>query len=247
MKWLVISLVFSLTVLVSCGGIKNKNEEKPKATKAAHIKVKDLEEPCEYADALLIVYQEASGKVDIMVDRVRKMKALLEKLNTIMDHGDKSLVDKSGFKKCAAYSEFKKLSSEIERMGDIKYAIKNHEDDFGDYIKDEYGITKDEYKGDKTEKALKSTNDNLVEPCDYVDAMVPIFEALSIEMKSVIYILGELKLLDNLEVKISESIDDSNVKKPEVENCESFKKGKKLQDEMEDKLEEFEVMFESAF
>jgi len=249
MKWNILLLVISLTAFISCGGSKNKDEEKTKAkaTKAADIKVKDLEEPCEYADALLVVYQEATEKVDVMLDRGNKIKALVEKMDAIMEHGDKSMVDKSDFEKCADYSKFEKLASEIGEMGDMMSEVEKYEDDLANYIDDKYGITKDDYKGLKTKKALKITQDDLVESCDYVAALTLVFEAMSDEMKSLLFIMSEIKKMEELENDIEDAADDKDVNKSEVEECESFKNGEKLQDKMENKLEEFELMFESAF
>jgi len=249
MKWNIFLLAISLTAFISCSGSKNKDEEKTKAkaTKAADIKVEDLEEPCEYADALLVVYQEANEKVDVMLDRGHKIKALVEKMNSIMEHGDKSMVDKETLDKCSSYDDFEELASEIKEMGDMMSEVEKYEDDLENYIRDEFGITKDEYKGNKTKKALKITQDDLVESCDYVAALTLVFEAMSDEMKSLLFIMSEIKKMEELETDIEDAADDKDVNKSEVEECESFKKGEKLQDKMENKLEEFELMFESAF
>lgn len=243
MKWNILLLVISLTAFISCGGSKNKDEEKTKATKAADIDIDDLKEPCDYADAMLTVAQETYDKLEFVLERGNNMKALGQKMDSIMNYGDENMVDKSGFENCSSYAGFEKLGAQIRELSDAMAEIDAHEDDLAQYISKKFNITKDDYKGTNTKEALKMNQTDLIEPCDYVDALKLIFEAMSDEMRSILFAMSEVKKMEEIETNIRDAIDNGDVEKSEVEDCTSYKKGEDLMEQSEEMTNEFGALF----
>jgi len=117
MKKLVVILgvvLFASFFFTSCGG-----------KKAEDIKVEELKEACDFADAQLIVMKEmkeiadANKDVkdlkDLKKEDQDKVEVLMKKLMEISEAQAKAEIKDEDIKKCDAYKEMEKLDEEMEK------------------------------------------------------------------------------------------------------------------------------------
>ena len=117
MKKLVVILgvvLFASFFFTSCGG-----------KKAADIKVDELKEACDFADAMLTCTEEMKTILDENIDKKEAdvsedVKKQAEGIETKMDEIQKAMVDKKinkeDVKKCDSYKKVEEINKEVEKM-----------------------------------------------------------------------------------------------------------------------------------
>jgi len=117
MKKLVVILgvvLFASFFFTSCGG-----------KKAADIKVEELKEACDFADAQLIVMKEmkeiadankdVKDQKDLKKEDQEKVEKLMEKLIEIGTAQEKAEIKEEDVKKCDSYKEMEELMKEMDK------------------------------------------------------------------------------------------------------------------------------------
>jgi len=118
MKKLVVILgvvLFASFFFTSCGGGK----------KAADIKVEELKEACDFADAQLIVMKEmkeiadankdVKDQKDLKKEDQEKVTKLMEKMIEIAAAQEKAQIKEEDIKKCDAYKEMEEIMKEEDK------------------------------------------------------------------------------------------------------------------------------------
>jgi len=128
MKLNLLFMSVGLLAMVSCGGSKKEDDkkDKEKSKSAADIDVKDLEEVCDFADAMLICTQDMKDILDENIDKIteddlsgdleKQVNAIQEKMDEIEKAMSDKNIDEEDVKKCDAYKEIEEIEKEAEKM-----------------------------------------------------------------------------------------------------------------------------------
>jgi hypothetical protein len=120
-------ILFSFLLITSCGGKKDdeKSAEKPAEKKAKDIDVARLKEPCDFADAALIVSEEIKDLMDDNKDVKEEDisaedKHAWKELDKKLDEIEKALIEKKidieVVKKCDAMKKLEEIKDEGDEL-----------------------------------------------------------------------------------------------------------------------------------
>jgi len=128
MKWNLLVMGIGLLAMVSCGGSKKEDAKKDKenSKSAADIDIKDLEDACDFADAMLICTQDMKDILDENIDKIteddlsgdleKQVNEIQEKMDEIEKAMSDKNIDENDVKKCDAYKEIEEIEKEAEKM-----------------------------------------------------------------------------------------------------------------------------------
>jgi len=182
------AIIFALFILTSCSAEeKEKDTDKKTKKSALDIKVADLKEPCDFADAMLVVETELKtleGEVKKgekpTEEQLKERKALNTKKYELRDATQNAKIDYKAYVDCPSMKEFNEKAEQSAQDTD-----KNTKKSAQDTDKKTKKSAQDTDKN--TKKSAQDIKEaDLKEPCDFVDAML----AVATEMNA---IKGEVK------------------------------------------------------
>ena len=209
------AIIFALFILTSCSAEeKEKDTDKKTKKSALDIKVADLKEPCDFADAMLVVETELKtleGEVKKgekpTEEQLKERKALNTKKYELRDATQNAKIDYKAYVDCPSMKEFNEKAEQSAQDTD-----KN------------------------TKKSAQDIKEaDLKEPCDFVDAML----AVATEMNA---IKGEVKegeeptseqgksmmVLMNIMNNVQVAAQNADLDPDDMQDCPSIKKLEKL-------------------
>ena len=110
------AIIFALFILTSCGAEEKDTDTTDTKESAQEIKVADLKEPCDFADAMLSVVTEMNALKSEVKDgeeptpeQQTKMEALMKKIKKIQKAVSNSKVDMGALEACPSAKKLENL------------------------------------------------------------------------------------------------------------------------------------------